>query len=146
MRHATLLILLLTATAAFVQVYSWRDANGGVHYSDQPPTDADAQRLNVPSSPSTDSTAAGKSWSDKEQDYRKRKSDEAAAVAKADKEKQQADVKKENCERARNSLQAMESGQIRYKMGANGERVALDGDVRDAELARARSVADSWCK
>jgi hypothetical protein len=145
MRKATLLILLLNAGVAFGQVYSWRDANGGVHYSDQPPTGADAQKLDVPSAAGSGDAAAPKSWTDKEQDFRKRRAEAAAAEAKADKESKQAAEKKENCSRARANLQGLESGQIRYTTGANGERVALDGDVRDAELARARAIVDSWC-
>jgi hypothetical protein len=146
MRKATLLILLLNAGLAFGQVYSWKDANGGVHYSDQPPSDTDAQKLNVPTAPSTEGASASKSWSDKEADFRKRQATSAEADAKAAKDRKLADDKQVNCERARNSLQGIESGQIRYKMGSNGERQALDGSVRDGEIARAREAADSWCK
>jgi hypothetical protein len=145
-RKASLLILLLNASLAFGQVYSWKDANGGVHYSDQPPSDADAQKMNVPSAPSTEGAGAAKSWGDKELDFRKRQADAAEAAAKAAKERKQADDKQANCVQAQGSLRGLESGLIRYKIDANGNRVAIDSDVRDAEIARAREAADSWCK
>ena len=49
------------------------------------------------------------------------------------------------CERSRTNLEGLESGQIRFRMGANGEREALDGAVRDAELNEARRIVDANC-
>jgi hypothetical protein len=143
MRKLILWALLLNAGLALGQVYSWRDAQGGVHYSDQPPTDADAQRMNVPTA--SGDSAVNKSWQDQNKDFNKRQAAAAEADKKAASEAQQAETKRSNCQQARNNLQGIESGQIRYRMGTNGEREALDGDVRDAALARARAAVDSWC-
>ena len=147
MRAASLLILLLTSSLAFGQIYSWRDADGRMHYSDTPPIGADAKKMNAPP-PATDDggAAARKALADKELDFKKRQSTAAEAAAKADKEKKAETEKQANCAQARGNLQALESGQIRYKTDGNGGRVGLDGALRDEEIAKARSVVQSWCK
>ncbi len=147
MRTVLSVVLLLVAGVAFAQVYSWRDANGRMHYSDTPPTDADAKAINAaPASGGTADTATAKSLAEKNMEFNKRRKDAADAAAKAEQERKAAADKNANCTQAKNALQGLESGQIRFKTGAYGERIALDGDVREAEIARARQAVDSWCK
>jgi len=147
MRKATLLILLLNSAIAGAQVYSWRDSSGEMHYSDQPPADAAAKQLAVPSAPSSAGESGNsKSWSEQELEFRKRRAAAADAEQKSANEQQQSQAKQANCRSARNTLQGLESGTIRYKLGDTGDRVALEGADRDAEVARARAAVDSWCK
>jgi len=42
-----LLALLIASTSAGAGVYKWTDAQGHVHYSDDPPADAKAQQIKV---------------------------------------------------------------------------------------------------
>lgn len=51
MHRAVLALLLCSAAVAHAGVYKWTDANGKVHYGDQPPTATDASkpRLTAPS-------------------------------------------------------------------------------------------------
>ena len=52
MRAAALLVLLLSASHAFAQVYRWVDDTGRVHYSnDVPPPGARAATLNISAQP-----------------------------------------------------------------------------------------------
>ena len=147
MRAASLLILLLASSLAFGQIYSWRDAEGKMHYSDTPPTGADAKTMKVPAPAADDGGAAArKSLADKELEFKKRQTAAAEAAAKADKDKQAEAQRQSNCTQARNALQGLESGQIRYKSDSDGGRVGLDGALRDEEIARARAAVQSWCK
>jgi hypothetical protein len=68
------------------------------------------------------------------------------SATKSAEEQTVARQREENCRQAKSTLAALESGQIRFVMDAKGERVALDGAVREAELGKARNSVDSWCK
>lgn len=147
MRAASLLLLLLSSAVAFGQIYSWRDAEGKMHYSDTPPTGAEAKTIKVPATGNDDGGAAArKSLAEKEMDFKKRQTAAAEAAAKADKDKQTDEQRQTNCTQARNALQGLESGQIRFKADSSGGRVGLDGALRDEEIARARAAVQSWCK
>jgi hypothetical protein len=149
MRAVTLTIfLLLQASLCFGEIYTWRDADGRINYSDTPPATADAKKIrdSAPAGNDDAATAARKAAAEKEAASRKRQTVSADAASKASTEKQQAEERQANCIQAKAQLQGIESGQIRFKTGANGERVGLDGEVRDAELARARKAVESWCR
>jgi hypothetical protein len=142
------MLLLLQASLCFGEIYTWRDADGRINYSDTPPATVDAKKVTSTTGSTGDDAAAAarKAVAEKEAGMRKRQADTADASTKASKEKQDADERQGNCIQAKAQLQGIESGQIRFKIGANGERVGLDGDVRDAELARARKSVESWCR
>lgn len=42
-----ILLLLLSANAAGAEIHKWRDADGKLHFGDQPPANADSQRVEV---------------------------------------------------------------------------------------------------
>jgi hypothetical protein len=142
------LALFLFALSAAAQVYSWKDADGRIHYSDHPPAEKakDAKRLGTAAQPPEGADAARKAVAEKEIEGRKEGQKTKEAAEKAEKEKSAAAEKQPQCERAKANLASIESGQIRFVVGANGEKVALEGSVRDSELANARKAVDSWCK
>jgi len=145
--RAIALIALLLPFAAAAQVYTWKDANGKIHYSDQPPPDQGTRSrvVNVDKADTADVPAAQKAAADKRLDANKQAKDQKEAADKAAKEKADEAQRQQDCERARVSLQGLESGQIRYRMGADGEREALDDSAREAELANARRVMEATC-
>lgn len=147
MRNAvTILFLLLPLTAA-AQVYSWKDASGKIHYSDQPPAERNvrSRTLGLSNSASDDAATAAKTAADRRLEAAKQAKDSKDKAA--DTEKQRADdaQRQQACDHARINLQGLESGQIRFRMTANGEREALDGAVRDAEVAQARTATEAAC-
>lgn len=146
MRIITALACALLSLAASAQMYSWKDASGKTQYSDQPPPDKSARKIAAPAAPSSDAGDKRKDAADQEMEARKKQKDAKENAAKAEKDKAGAEERAINCEKAKGNLQAIESGQVRFTLDAKGERVALDGAVRDAEIANARKVADSWCK
>lgn len=147
MRILALFLMTFYAALASAQLYSWKDAQGKVHYSDEPPQEkAPVRKVAPPPPPSIDPGAAQKSLAEKEVESRKRQKAAQEASAKADKEKADSEERRANCERAQGNLKALESGQTRFTTNSQGERVALDGDLREAELANARKAVDSWCK
>jgi hypothetical protein len=136
------------ATTSQAQMYSWKDASGKVHYGDRPPTEKQTQVRKVQGAPSEtgDVEAARKASAERQFGEREKQAKKEEGAKKPAEDPAQAKVREENCQRARHNLAALESGQIRFSMTEKGERVALDGAVREAELARARKSVDDWCK
>jgi len=139
------MVFCLTPISGLAEVYSWKDASGKVYYGDRPPAgkQGDTRKLTAP--PSVDSEALRKDSSEKQMSEREKQQKSGENAKKAEQEQAQNQVREENCSRAKSNLAALESGQARFTLDAKGERVALDGEVRDAELARARKSVDDWC-
>ena len=149
-RHCAPLVLLTLfaylPTAGLAEMYSWKDATGKIHYSDEPPPDKTPARKVAPPATGAGDPAARRALTEQEAAARKKQKETQEAADKSQKEKANAEERRTECERARSNLQAIESGQVRFTIDSKGERVALDGEVREAELAKARKAADSWCK
>lgn len=141
---SALLLLPLVATA---QVYTWKDASGKMHYADQPPADRklESRRLKPTLGTSDDVAKASKAATEKQQEAAKQAPDAKEKEAQAAQEREAEATRQENCRRAQQNLAGIESGQIRFRMTASGEREGLDGDAREAELANARHAVDSNC-
>lgn len=123
-------LILFAATAVSAEVYSWKDAQGRMHYSDQPPPDVDARavkpaRAQAPvatQSPAADqsgvpaasasgnASAAPKTWEDKEREARERRAKQAEAEAKQAKEKERADEKQRYCTELRRNQTLYDRG------------------------------------
>jgi hypothetical protein len=146
MRFIALIAILLLPLAVAAQVYTWKDASGKIHYSDQPSPE---QGTNSRVLPTDDTDAADpatqKAAADRRLEAAKESLEKRDAAAKAAKDQADEQQRQKNCERARQNLQGIESGQIRFRMGASGEREALDGNVRAAELDNARQAVDAAC-
>jgi hypothetical protein len=142
-----LLTLLLLPLAAQAQVYKWRDATGKIHYSDKPPagTPAQGRKLGPANSVNDDMPAARRTAADQRLDAATRASDAKEKAASAERERAEDAQRDQACERARVNLQGLESGQIRFRMGTDGEREGLDGAVRETELHEARRSVDANC-
>jgi len=148
------LLFLLAAAPAHAQVFKWVDASGKVHYSDQPPPSSATgpKKLNVPSQPTPpaeqqgNKASAGKSISEKEMEFRKRRVEGEEAKAKQGKAEADAKLSQQNCAQARGNLRSLQEGRRITKYNDAGERVYLDDDVRSQETARAQKDVETWCK
>ena len=146
--HACALACLAIALplAAVAQVYSWKDASGKIHYGDRPPAERQAQIRRLPGAPSASSDEAAAQKAAAERKFAAREKQAAGESKPAPEDPAQARIREENCRRAKSALAGLESGQVRFTLNEKGERIALDGAVREAELARARQAVDDWCK
>jgi hypothetical protein len=164
------LLGLAVALPAAAQ-WKWRDANGQVTASDRAPPKEVAERdilerpnqaarrpapaaaaaASAPAATSTpaapaQTTAPAKTRLEAEVEARRRAAEqEAAAKARADAERQ-AQVRAENCRRARGHVVALESGQRMARTNERGEREVLDDKARADELRAAREVVASDCR
>jgi hypothetical protein len=154
------MLTLLVATLPGHAQWKWRDKDGGVTVSDRPPPRdiADKDILSRPAAarraalaaPATASAASaapdGKGPLDREVEARRRAAEqEQAAKTKADETRLTAQ-RAENCQRARNQISTLESGQRLARVNAKGEREMLDDKARADELAQAREAAVSNCR
>jgi type IV secretory pathway VirB10-like protein len=172
----TLLVAIASLSLAGsvgAEVYTWKDASGQVHYSDQPPPNVEAKTTKPPavakyapvipdattsqsaaraqSEPKADTkppaTQSGpKTWQEKDQEAKQRRAAEQEAEAKRKQEESRAEEKKRYCEGLRSNLAMLERGGRVTTSNAQGERVFLDDTQikQDAERTRGQLARD--CK
>lgn len=159
---ATALLVLNTASVAFAQ-YVWTDEKGVKQYSDMPPppsvpanrilkqprgapsatSPSNAEEVAAAAAPSSPQPAM--SIAEKNAEFRKRKAEQAENEKKAADEARLAAEKSKNCERARDYLRALESGERISRTDRNGERSFLTDEQREKEAREARKAAQD-CK
>ncbi|MCX7659106.1 DUF4124 domain-containing protein [Caldimonas sp.] len=158
-RWAGVALALMLASAGPVWAqWKWKDSSGKVQYSDRPPPASvpDRDILQRPSGPRSiapppaeaapaPAAAASALGVDKDLEARRRQEEqEREAKARAEKERM-AQVRAENCTRARNYLQTLESGVRLTRTNAKGEREFLGDEARAAEVARTRELIAANC-
>lgn len=147
MRTATLASLLLLPLTVAAQVYSWKDASGKVHYGDQPPVDRAVQTRRVTSSSPMQEGGlpTRQAAADQRMEAKLQGKEAADQKAKAEKERADDERRQQECERARTAYQGIESGRVRFRLGADGEREALEDSARDDELNRIQRTIEANC-
>lgn len=163
-RWIGLMLCGLVAAAAHAQGYKWVDKNGHTQYGDIPPPGVKATPLGPPppqiGSPARSApapAAAGKAGAapathkgpmtpaQQELEFRRRMKEAQEAAAKAEKERKQAQEKQQNCERAKEALRTLESGQRIARVNEKGERYYMNDQQRAADAARAREQVRQSC-
>jgi len=155
--------------------WKWKDARGQTHVSDIPPPreieDKDILQRPAPpkrsgpagravaatpaaagaaaaaaASAAAASAVASRPGVDPELEARKARAEaEQRAKAKAEEDKLAAQ-RAENCQRARQHMTALQSGQRMARTNSKGEREVLDDNARADEMVQARRVIDSDCR
>jgi hypothetical protein len=138
--------LIVWSAVASAVVYKWTDAQGNVHYGDQPPDGVPAQIVeglgyhvsslngapaSAPARPAAPPGAAGAPAKDKPFDPAA--ADEATAA------------RAKQCADAQARLKQAIEGRHLFKAGPNGERDYLTSDQIDAERADAKKEVDTVC-
>ena len=158
-RRITLSILLtLLATAqsgmAMARTYKWIDAEGGIHYTQAPPTDRSAKIIEVTGKGSptdipkpTPETEPKKKEAEQAKQHRMltpgKPDPEAQRKAEAQREKQ----RQEACEALRNNLQILEQNtRIRIRQDDNGQPRVLTPEEREARIRQYSENIDKMCK
>lgn len=157
---------MAAAHAPALAQYTWKDANGQLHASDQPPPreipDKDvikrpvAQRAAAaPPAPAPSGAAsaapggrplAASAPVDPELQQRRAKSEQEAKAKAQAEEQRLAGVRAQNCQRARDHLATLDSGARIVRMNDRGERIVVDDAARAQETAQARGVIASECR
>ena len=143
----SILTLLLLSTATFsavhAQTYQWKDSQGRTVISDNPPPSSVRQAKTVSTDPVKEPT---KSLAERDMNFKKRQQDSKEKAEKDNKESTAKTELKENCQRARQQLVALESGQRIASTDLNGERRFMEDAERQKEIERARKFVNESCK
>lgn len=158
-RTLIVLLAMLAAGAAQAQIQCWTGKDGRRVCGDTPPPGAKAREIRgtaaspSPSAAPSQKDAAAKDAkkgpltpAEQEQAFRKRQLDAEKAREDEAKAQAQAAQKKENCERSREALRALESGTRIARTDARGERYYLDEAQVAAEVGRAREQVRQSCE
>jgi len=158
-----LLILLTTfaAGAAQAQIKCWTDVNGKRGCGDTPPPGAKVTTVRGTTSEPAPAPAAAASKdgkdakkdakkgpmtsAEKEKDYRERQKEAEKAAAKADAERQEKAARAEGCERTKEYLRTLQSGQRIARTNSSGERYYLDESQVANEVAKAQESVQKAC-
>ena len=147
----------LAASPVVAQTYKWKDADGKIHYSDQPPPANAKEEATVkqrkPASAATAAPAAGenkapkaKTYVEQEADFKKRQVEAAKHEDEEKKKAAEAAAKKQNCERARAQLRSLQSGGRVTQTNAKGEREFMSEAQIAQGIESEKKSVDSWCK
>lgn len=142
---AALLTALIACPAAAGEVYRWVDGDGKVHFSDTPPLQRKAEKVDIrPVMPSDPAAASrGKSWQQQVEESNLRRHRQEKQENAEERGRRQAE---QRCIAARRSLDTLNRGRPIYRVDKSGERVYLEDDQREVELASARRRVDAECR
>lgn len=159
----TLAIAVAAALAGPAQAqWKWRDAKGQVHVSDIPPPREvpDRDVLQRPEAPARRAPAAAPAAAasapamaakptpptDPELEERKSRAEQEQAAQRKAQDAKAAAARKDNCQRAREQVALLDSGQRIVRMAPNGEREYLTDEQRAQETQRARALIAGECR
>ena len=152
---ASVLLLPLGASAQ----WQWIDKDNKKVFSDQPPPPEvpedkilhrpAAAGRHAPPAATADAAPlapAAPPAGDKALEEKKRQAEQAEKAKQAAEAEKMAKAKAENCSRAKEGKEMMDSGMRVASMNAAGERIIMDDDARAAETKRLQGVISSDCK
>ncbi len=151
MKKILLTLLFLASANASAALIKWVDAEGKVHYSDQPPPpNVKAETLRVPSVPeapaAASAPAAPKTVAEREAELKKAQQAKKEAADKSAKEQARKDAEKAQCEAAQQNLRALQEGMRMVEIDAKGERSYLDDEQRRQRIEKAQQDIGTYCK
>lgn len=146
--HVALLAAVLAAPVFAGEIYSWRDKDGKMHYSDvPPPAPTEPRKIGSIAAPAgTPAASERRGVADQNLEFKKRRAAASESEAKDQQKLAEAEESRVNCEQARNQLSALQSGERMVRFNAAGEREYIDDAQRAVEIERSRKAVDAWCK
>lgn len=140
---ASMMILACGATAQADGVYKWVDAQGRVHYGDQPQSNT-AQPLNIRPAPPVDEGLRQRreamSKQPKAKPEAQKKPDDTISSAKEAQEQIT-----QNCARMKERLSKYEAAAMLTDKGDDGEQRLLNEDERNKLIEDTRGEVGKWC-
>ena len=149
MKKILLILLMLASANAFAGLNKWVDADGKVHYSDQPPpANVKAQMLRVTSdaAASASAPAVPKTIAEREAELKKAQQAKKEAADKAAQEQVKKEAEQANCAAAQQDLRALQEGLRMMGIDAKGERSYLDDEQRKQRIEKAQQDIVTYCK
>lgn len=148
--------LCVAAGAAQAQIKCWNEGGKRV-CGDAPPAGAKVTTIQGPAAQPAAPSPAAKDGKDaparkgpltpaeQEQEFRKRQLEAKKNAEKAAAEQKDAALKRENCDRAKEYLNTLQSGQRIVRTDAKGERYYMDDAQIAQETGKARQAVQENC-
>ncbi len=142
-----LVVALFTSSSTYAQAYKWVDANGQVHYGDQPPAKVKAEALHLRETQASDAT----SMQDSERIQRQRqlvqaleKKRQQKKIAKQVKKHQKTKMLKA-CKQLKGRIKHSETINRYYRYDENGEAVYYSDQEADQLRQRLKDTYQKKC-
>ncbi|MDB5805276.1 MAG: hypothetical protein JWN73_2598 [Betaproteobacteria bacterium] len=138
-------LALFACGVAQAQVYKWVDSKGVTHYDQKPPEGARSKELQLHDGPQPGAAppaGSGADWEERSRAFKERqaKREKDAAKQDADREKQEA-----QCKSMTGQLAQMRSARRFFNNDANGDRVYMDDQQREAMMAQREQEYNQKC-
>lgn len=142
------------------ETFQWKDSNGQTVISDTPPPSTVKGRRSLggqqpavvsekpQDKPADDAKPAEgpKSMAEKDMEFKKRQQEAKEKADKQAKDQAAEAEKRDNCERAKRNLTALEGNQPMVTFDESGKRKIMDTSQREQELERSRRIVSESCK
>jgi hypothetical protein len=144
-RIALLWLAFLPLAALAQTMYKWVDEKGVTHYSESPPPDGKATKLEVKpvgtEKPRTDN------WKDREIEFRQRQTErEVAERSEAESRRRAEAERKQQCRRAQDALDSLRNSRRIYDLDDKGERVYMEDKDRPAAIEKWSREEERNCR
>jgi hypothetical protein len=135
--------ILAMAPLASAQLYKHVDKDGRTVYTDQPPANVDAKRINIQNAPSS---PGNKSYVERDKELDKGRKAAREKQEKSEKASKSAQEAEQRCATAKTAYQTYADGGRIYKYNEKGERTYLDDAELEKERTRTRREMEEACK
>lgn len=145
MKYHLPICLLLFSISAHGALNKWVDADGNVHYSDEPPpANAKVQKtLSVP--PPASGAFVTKTISEREAELKKSQKSEDEAEKKNAEKQQVAAQRQKNCDIARGNIVTLEKSANIITYDASGKPANMDDAARKQSIEDNRKAVSEYC-
>jgi uncharacterized protein DUF4124 len=147
MRRAALLALLFAFAPASQAIYKWVDEKGVTHYSESPPPDGKAEKIELrPSGPTPKTAAPAETWKERDLDSRRARIEKDREEGEAQaREKRAGAARKDNCNRARRELRILETQVPVYDFDDKNEKVYITDQDRLRDIGDLKQAIRENC-
>lgn len=144
MKRCLPIFLLLLSVSAHGALNKWVDAEGNVHYSDEPPPpNVKAQTLTTP--PAASGEPVQKTIAEREAERKKAQKAKEDAAQKSAQQQENALIKQKNCAGVQANLKTFESNAPLSTYNNKGESINMDDSTRQQKIEEARKQISIYC-
>lgn len=143
----TMISLIGIAGNSSAAIYKWQDENGGWHFSEVPPDQHTAQKIDVRVTPPSDDAATNTPPEDSQETAKSATNTpsetpmaKSPEVAKDDRAR-----RKQNCQIARDNLTRLQQSRVRFQDEESGEERYLSEEERNKWIADSQKAVKENC-
>ena len=140
------LLALCVAGTAHATAYRWVDEDGRTVYSQTPPPDRESQRISTSGHRAPSNEEAWKEVERIEEQLDTSREQRRQAAEEAQKQRDEAALRRRNCENARLNLERYEGDPGRLIRDPDGSYVRLTPDQRQARIEETRQQIEEYCR